>query len=168
MGEYENCTFLQCDFSNADLSNFNFGDCNFVSCNFSNVKLFSTTFREAHFADCKLLGMPFHKCNPFLFSVNFENCNLNVSVFYQLKMKNTRFVNCTLRDTDFSEADLTQAVFDRCDMAGAIFGSTLLEKADFRTAIHYSLDPEQNRMKKAKFSQTGLMGLLLKYNLDIS
>jgi fluoroquinolone resistance protein len=43
----------------------------------------------------------------------------------------------------------------------------LLEKADFRTAYNYSIDPEKNRIKKAKFSIFGVTGLLDKYDIEI-
>ena len=49
----------------------------------------------------------------------------------------------------------------------ARFGSTILAKADFTTAINLMLDPEMNTLKKAKFSVNGLPGLLLKYDLKI-
>ena len=42
-----------------------------------------------------------------------------------------------------------------------------LEKADFRTAFNYSIDPENNRMKKAKFSPPEVVGLLNKYDIEI-
>jgi fluoroquinolone resistance protein len=52
-------------------------------------------------------------------------------------------------------------------MAGAIFENTILEKADFRTAYNYTIDPVQNRIKKAKFSVTGIAGLLSRYDIAI-
>jgi hypothetical protein len=42
-----------------------------------------------------------------------------------------------------------------------------MEKADFRSAFNYSINPEINRIKKAKFSLTGLQGLLGKYDIEI-
>jgi uncharacterized protein YjbI with pentapeptide repeats len=59
------------------------------------------------------------------------------------------------------------AVFKNCDLLNTSFMQTNLEKADFRTAINYSFDPELNKIKKAKFSLDGLPGLLMKYNIDI-
>jgi hypothetical protein len=50
----------------------------------------------------------------------------------------------------------------------SIFENTLLEKADLRTAFNYSIDPEMNRVKKAKFSIAGVTGLLDKYDIEIS
>jgi hypothetical protein len=49
----------------------------------------------------------------------------------------------------------------------AIFSQTNLEKADFTTAFNYQIDPEQNRMKKARFSPEGIAGLLVKYKIVI-
>ena len=71
------------------------------------------------------------------------------------------------RRFSFAEADLTEAVFKDCDLSGAIFDYTVLEKADLRTAQHYSIDPENNRLKKARFSIFGIAGLLDKYDIDI-
>jgi fluoroquinolone resistance protein len=43
----------------------------------------------------------------------------------------------------------------------------MLEKADFRTSNGYSIDPEMNRIKKAKFSLEGVAGLLDKYDIEV-
>ena len=166
-GEYENCTFSNCNFSNADLTNIVFTESEFVDCNFSSAKLFSTAFRDIVFKGCKLLGLQFDNCNEFLFLVNFDACNLNLSSFYGMKMKNTHFKNTTLHEVDFTETDLTNSLFHNCDLLKAIFDNTILEKADLRTALNYSIDPESNRIKKAKFSMEGVIGLLNKYDILI-
>jgi uncharacterized protein YjbI with pentapeptide repeats len=44
-GEYELCTFINCDFSNSDLANIVFIDCIFENCNLSMVGLTKTAFR---------------------------------------------------------------------------------------------------------------------------
>ena len=49
----------------------------------------------------------------------------------------------------------------------AIFDKTLLEKSDFRKAFNYTIDPETNRIKKAKFSLHSISGLLVKYDIEI-
>jgi fluoroquinolone resistance protein len=166
-GEYENCSFSACNFSNADISGIHFIDCRFNSCNFSLTKLASTVLRDIQFTDCKLLGLHFDHCDSFLFAANFENCNLHLSSFYKLKLKKTLFKKTALHEVDFTEADLSNAVFDHCDLAGSIFENTLLEKANLRTADNYSIDPEKNKIKKAKFSMPGIAGLLHKYDIEI-
>ena len=73
----------------------------------------------------------------------------------------------TFRDVDI-RADLSYALFEDCDLSGARFENTILEHADLRTTVNYNIDPELNRIKKAKFSMSGLYGLLEKYDIDIS
>ncbi len=166
-GEYEQCTFVDCLMEKADLSGIIFSECEFIQCNMSLAKISQTAFRETQFKTCKLLGLPFENCNSFLFSVGFDHCFLNVSSFYKLQLKKIKFNNCSLHEVDFTEADLTQAVFTECDLLGATFDRCNLEKADFSSAFNYRINPEENRMKKAKFSQQGLTGLLEKYDLTI-
>lgn len=92
---------------------------------------------------------------------------MDMASFHRLKLKGTIFKNCRLQDVDFTETDLTSSVFDNCDLQSALFGHTILEKADFRSSVKYSIDPEENRIKKAKFSVFGLAGLLGKYNITV-
>jgi uncharacterized protein YjbI with pentapeptide repeats len=99
--------------------------------------------------------------------VSFEKCQLDLSSFYKLDLKNTRFTDCQLRETDFIECDLTGSVFDNCDLTGAVFSSTKLGKVDFRTSFGYSINPELNQIKKAKFSLPGIKGLLDAHDIEI-
>jgi fluoroquinolone resistance protein len=123
--------------------------------------------KQVRFVDCKLLGVNFGECNPFLFSVSFNDCFLHLATFYKLKMKATKFKNCNLKEADFTETDLTSAVFDNCELVSAVFENTILEKADLRNTQNFSIDPELNRIKKAKFSLHNIRGLLEKYNIEI-
>lgn len=166
-GEYENCTFINCDLSGKDLSAINFSDCVFDNCNISMAKLEGTGLKNCSFKKCKLLGLRFDTCSDFLFEVSFDNCILDLSSFYKRKLKKTTFNNTSIKEVDFSSADLSNAVFDHCDMLGALFDDTILERTDFRLAYNYSINPETNRIKKAKFSVNGLSGLLHKYDIDI-
>ena len=50
---------------------------------------------------------------------------------------------------------------------GAKFENSILEKADLRTSRNYLIDPELNKIKKAKFSIHGIAGLLAKYDIEI-
>ena len=102
-----------------------------------------------------------------VFSVSFNSCILNFSSFFKLKLKSTQFVNTNLQEVDFSGANLSLAKFDNCNLLGATFDGTNLEKADFRTAHNYTIDPEINQIKKAIFSAQGLAGLLGKYDIQI-
>ena len=103
----------------------------------------------------------------FLFSVIFNNCQLNLSSFYGMKIKKIKFNHCGLQEVDFTGADLTEGSLNNCDLAGAIFSNTKLQKADLRTAINYSLNPDTNDIRKARFSLHGIAGLLDKYDIVV-
>jgi fluoroquinolone resistance protein len=168
VGNYENCQFVNCNFSNCNLFDIHFAECVFTDCNMGMAKLGSTAFKAVKFTGCKLLGLHFEHCNPFGFSVYFDNCILNLSSFYKLKLKKTIFKNCSLNEVDFAEADLSHAVFENCNLDKAMFDNTVLEKADFRSSYNYTIDPEINKIKKAKFSLDGISGLLNKYDIEIA
>lgn len=166
-GDYENCTFHNCVFTGADLSDFVFAECEFTNCDLSLAKLHNTAFRDARFKSSKLVGLHFDDCNEFLLSASFEDCPMNLSSFCQKRWKHTLFRRCNLQETDFTGADLTSATFDECDLALAAFEGTTLENTDFRSAYNFSIDPDRNRIKYARFSLAGLPGLLHKYDLGI-
>lgn len=166
-GEYENCSFIGCNFSDSDLTSFVFTQCNFDDCNISMAKVAKTAFREVVFRNCKLLGLRFDTCNGFLFSAVFKGCILNLSICYGLKLKKTIFKDCVLYEVDFTEADLSEAIFDNCDLTRAIFDASVLEGADFRTSFNYTINPQANKMKKAKFSASGINGLLYMHDIVI-
>jgi fluoroquinolone resistance protein len=166
-GDYENCSFDNCRVANSDLSDFSFTDCVFRNCDFSMANLANTAFRGIVFIDCKLLGARFEHCNAFGFSVRFESCRLKLASFYKLNAKKSIFTDCDLSEIDFTEANLAGSVFDNCGLSGSVFHNTILENADFRTSYHFSIDPETNRIRKAKFSMAGIAGLLDKYNIEI-
>ena len=165
--EFEDCIFKNCDFSNSDFSNNIFMDCEFIDCNLSMTQLSGTSLKTVHFKDCKLLGIQFHLCTDFLFSVSFQDCVLDYSSFANKKMPKTKFNSCSLREVSFVGTNLTSSVFDNSNLDGAIFNNTQLAGADFSKATDFKIDPEFNPMKKAKFSTQGIIGLLDKYDIKI-
>jgi hypothetical protein len=52
-------------------------------------------------------------------------------------------------------------------LTNALFENTNLEKVDFRTSYNFTIDPENNRIKKAMFSLNTIPGLLVKYGIVI-
>jgi fluoroquinolone resistance protein len=166
--EFEKCTFQQCDFSNSNLSDNRFSDCIFLNCNLAMAKLFNTGLRTVSFKDCKLIGINFNDTEDFLFGVKFENCMLDYASFMGKKLPGTTFGNSSLKMVNFSASNLTGCIFDRTDLLGATFNKTNLSKADLSSAYNFIIDPELNTLKKARFSMQGMVGLLAKYDLDIS
>ncbi|MGA9636964.1 pentapeptide repeat-containing protein [Flavobacterium sp.] len=165
--EFEDCVFKNCDFSNSDFSNNTFMDCEFIDCNLSMTKLIGTGLKTVCFTNCKLMGIEFHACNDFLFQVSFIDSVLDYASFTNKKMPKTKFTNCSLKEVAFMNTDLSASVFENCNLAGAIFNETQLKEVNFTTAYNYSIDPEFNPMKKARFATQGIPGLLSKYDIKI-
>ena len=167
VAEYDQCAFVNCTLTEADVSGFVFIDCEFKNCDLTMARIKNASFRNVKFIGCKMLGLKFDESNPMLLSVSFDNCTLNLSSFYRLKLKQTAFVNCSLHEVDFGQCDLTKSDFSNSDLNAAIFENTILEGANFITASNFAIDPDNNYLKKARFSNGNLAGLLSKYGIII-
>jgi uncharacterized protein YjbI with pentapeptide repeats len=84
-----------------------------------------------------------------------------------MKILKIQVFRLRLQEVDFSKTDLSGADFEKCDLSGAIFDDTKLEKADLRSSFNYSIDPDRNKIRKAKFSLEGLPGLLGNFDIII-
>ena len=166
-GEYEACTFNDCDLSSSDLSEFIFDGCTFFRCNISLAKLRRTALRDVIFRECKMVGLHFEDCEQIGISFVFEECLLNNSSFYGMKFKKGIFRKSSLKEADFTDSDISGSLLEGCDMLNATFSGTNLEKADLSTSFNYSIDPTSSKIKKAKFSQSGLSGLLDVFGIEI-
>ncbi|PVY41725.1 pentapeptide repeat-containing protein [Pontibacter virosus] len=165
--EFEDCIFKNCDFSNGDFSSNRFTDCEFIGCNLAMLKLRGATLNNVTFKECKLTGINFGESEEFLFTVGFVSCLMDYTSFLRRKMPKTHFIDCSLKNAVFEQATLTKAKFDNTDLAGSVFERTNLSEADLVTAYNYIIDPELNNIKKAKFSQNGLAGLLTRYDIRV-
>jgi uncharacterized protein YjbI with pentapeptide repeats len=87
--------------------------------------------------------------------------------FVGKKMTKTNFLDCSLKDANFSNTDLSSSTFKKSNLEGCIFNKTQLKNVDFTTAYNFTLDPEINFIKKAKFSREALQGLLAKYDIVV-
>ena len=126
-----------------------------------------TSLKQVHFENCKVLGIQFQECDDFLFEVDFNSCNIDYASFTNKKMQKAKFINSSVREVNFTSTDLTKATFDESNLQGAIFENTILKEADFSSAQNFTIDPENNMLKKAKFSKDSLEGLLSKYDIKI-
>lgn len=165
--EYENCIFSNCDFSNAQLQSCNLIDCEFHNCNLSMAKLSDTIFNGVKFLNCKILGVKFDCCNDFIFDVFFSDSILDYCSFEKRKMSKTVFSNCSLKGTSFIEAKLKQATFDNCNLDEAVFLGANLQEADFTTSYNYTINLQENFVKKTRFGKDGLQGLLRNFDIII-
>lgn len=162
-----NCSFDRCNFSESILRNAKFCSCTFTNCNFSLIKLEGSRLQDVWFVDCKIVGAEFFKCDKTFFSVFFKNSLLHYCNFSDLIMKNATFNGCKLKENHFTNTYLVSADFSHADLSGTIFHKCDLSKADFSTATQYDINPEANKIKKAKFSLPEAANLLKGFDIII-
>lgn len=165
--EFEQCTFENCDFSECNFSRSKFSDCCFVNCNLSMIKIQDASMKTVDFDQCKISGVDFSECNDFIFEVGFNKSILDFANFSSLDMKYTKFVDCHIHDANFNQCNLESSSFNNCDLKGAIFERTILVKCNFSSSYNYIINPNNNNLKKALFSLSGLPGLLTQYNIIV-
>lgn len=165
--EFECCTFTNCNFSTCNFIAVTFIDCIFNSCIFSGAKINHVALRTVTFNDCEIKEVNFAMCNKLIFEVHFNNCILDFSKFYTLKIKGTPFINCSLIAVDFMATDLTEVIFENCDLYRAEFTKAIANKANFKTSYNYTIDPIKTKLKKAIFGLEGLRGLLFKHDIVV-
>ncbi|TRZ44317.1 pentapeptide repeat-containing protein [Robertkochia solimangrovi] len=166
-GDYEGCLFSHCNLTELYLNGFRFIDCEFTNCDLSSAKLRDSSWQDTRFKGCKMLGLLFEQSDRFGLRLDFDHCILEHSSFFELDMAKTRFENCKLTGVDFTRTNLSEAIFNNCDLLDAVFDHTNLKGCDLRTADHYRIDPEQNKMNGARVSIPGLNGILGKYGISI-
>lgn len=157
---FNNCTFEHCTFIDSSWRTAQFHSCTFISCNINFVQLEGCLLQDVVFQECKLVGLEFCKCNKTFLSISIKQCvllNCNVS---DLDLRKTSFHKSNLKDCSFTNTNLTEADFTNTDLLGSIFHQCKLDKADFRNAKNYSINPHANTVKKAKFSYPEVLTLL--------
>lgn len=116
------------------------------------------------FQGCAIIGMEWQKLGrksqvmlPFSF---FTNCTLKYNIFSDFNMKKMDFSNSNLQGTMFMHCDLRDSNFRYTGLGEAVLRQDDLRGSDFRDAVDYSISPEENRLKKAKFSFPEVIRLL--------
>ena len=135
--------------------------------NFNNAKINYVALRTVTFNDCSIQEVNFAMCDKLIFEIAFNDCVLDFSKFYTLKLKGTSFVNCSIVAVDFMNADLSEAVFDSCDLYRSEFDKAIANKTNFKTSYNYRINPQRTKIKKAVFSLEGVKGLLSGYDIIV-
>lgn len=166
--EFECCTFNNCTFSACNFMDVTFIDCVFNDCIFSKGKINHVALRTVTFNRCEIKDVNFAMCSKLIFEVRFNNCVLDFSKFYALKIKGTPFINCSMIAVDFMAADLTETLFENCDLYRSEFAKATANRANFKTSRNYTIDPKTTKLKKAVFALEGLKGLLYKHEIIVN
>ena len=166
---FEECVFDKCTFHEIYFKSCKFLNCVFKVCDINMMKVTDCSFTNIRFEDSKIIAVDWTEANwskhVILNALNFENCIMNHSTFIGLNLTNINMINCIAKDVDFTDANLTQANCTHTDFSNSRFINTNLTKADFRNALNYAINVNQNLLKKTRFSLPEAMSLL--YGLDI-
>lgn len=164
--EFYECEFKNIHFFKSQLNHCRFENCRFVNCDLSLSKLDNSQFLEVEFLNSKLAGIDWRKTlKPF--TVKFEECKLNDSIFFGLDLRSAEFLKSEVRHCDFEKCNLSKVSFSESDLLNSKFVNTTLTEADFTYATNYALDPTLNKIKKAKFSQPEVLALLDVFDISI-
>ncbi len=162
--EYSDCVFRNCRWTGTRVQNCSFIGCTFVHCNFSAVVFSFCLMRDAWLQNSAFrmmawggltgrskLAQPFGKIEGCAFQYNdFSGMSLNGFDFSGSTFAECRFDDCHLAGACFHGVPLGRSSFTRCD----------LERADFRDARAYAIDPSDNKLKDARFSFPDVVALL--------
>ena len=72
-----------------------------------------------------------------------------------------------MHNANFTQADLTKTKLINCDLLEAHFAQTNLAGVDFTRVQNFTIDPENNSIKKAKFLAQDLEKLLYQYDIIV-
>lgn len=167
--EFVDCTFILSLMTDISFSQCRFKECRFDQCDMSLCAFPHSTFDGCVFRDTKLVGIDWTQAAwtglKLQEPLRFDACVLSHSTFIGMKIADLKMTDCISTDVDFREADLTGIDFSGTDLSQSLFHHTNLEGADFRRARNYTIQPEVNRLTKAKFSMPEALSLL--YSMDI-
>lgn len=166
--EFEECTFRKLDLSRMAFSGSSLVNCRFEACNLSGIELKNTKLYDISFINCKLAHVDFGSCNAFGFHVDFQECVLDYTVFLNRKLKKSHFIDCSLKEAYFLKCDLTGTAFKHCNLELTKFEDNNLTQVDFASSYNMEINPDSNKLKKARFSLESLPGLLTKHDLIVS
>jgi uncharacterized protein YjbI with pentapeptide repeats len=153
--DFDACTFESCSFQEAEVVGCAFRDVRFVGCSLAAVKLTNSRIAGVTFTRSKVIGVDWTAAQwssvgtPIVFE---EECTLDYSVFFGLKLKRSVFRDCSAREVDFTEADLSGSDFSGTDLSGARFHHTKLRTAHLEGAVGYLIDPTTNDLAGARVS----------------
>lgn len=161
--EFDDCTFLRCDFSHTSFKKCKFIACHFSHCNLSLMQVLDSQFNGCTFEDSKVIGVDWTKASWSALTQRepkFIRCVLNDSSFWGLKLEAIMICACEARDVDFREAMLKSADLSETDFKNALFRNTNLSEANLTHASNFDIDVRVNDIKGAKFSRYDAWRLL--------
>jgi uncharacterized protein YjbI with pentapeptide repeats len=168
---FDECEFIDCDFSQAIFTNCKFNACRFVGCNLSLVSLSGSRLFAIEFIESKLVGVDFTSADWPTFHLDFElkfvrSILSDISMF-GLTLNRLTFDECKVVEADFREGNFAQSSWTYCDFSKSLFMKTNMQGIDFSDSYHYDIDVLHNRIDKAKFSRFEALNLLTSLGIEL-
>lgn len=129
-----------------------------MNCDLSLIKLNQSEFINISFEECKMLGINWTEAKNII-NLNFKKSKLNHSSFYGLKLKDLQIEECIACEVDFVNTEMIKAKLCNSDLQGSKFNNTNLSGSDLSNAKNYYLNPNYNKITKAKFSIPDVLNL---------
>jgi fluoroquinolone resistance protein len=169
--EFDDCSFVNCNFYKTDFQYCRFYNCHFENCNLSLAKInecrfISTLFKESNLMGINWMEADWPKRAPSC-PIQFDNCIINYSIFINMNLMQIIIKECQAKSVDFENTDLTNANFEGTDLAGSNFVNTNITMANFAGAKNYNINLKLNNSKKTKFSLPEALSLLYSLNIEL-
>lgn len=121
--------YINCDFSNSDMSCMDMRDISFVGCNFTNTKLDSVNFTNTRLESCtfenaNMVSAELIKAD--IDGTSFDNANLSSANLSNAALLNSTFVNSDLSDSKFNNTVVRSTLFTGSDVSRVDFTFTML------------------------------------------
>lgn len=160
--EFEECTFVGCDLTEASLRGARFYDCQFQRSELALASLADVTLRDVAFKNCRLTGVDFTQLtrDPLGIRVTFTECDLGMALFRRLDLTGFTFDGCRLDGAEFERCKLTSVDFSGSDLEKCRFEGCDLREADLRGARNYIISPSSNQIAGMRVSLPEAIGLL--------
>lgn len=165
--EFTDCSFDKMNFEKTAFKYVRFENCTFSKCNLSLIKITACRFIDCKFNGCKMIGINWQEAEAPV-EITMESCKLDYSIFYGLDLRRIEIRDSFAKEVNFENADLSKGKFNGTDFSLSKFKNTNLSFSDFREASNYDINPEFNKIKKAKFSMPEAMTLLQCFDIEIS
>ena len=133
--------YINCDFSNSDMTGMDMRDITFVGCNFVNAKL-----DRANFINTRLESCNFESAS--MIGAELIKADIDGTSFDNAKLSSANLSNATLVNSTFVDADLSDSKFSNTVVRSTLFTGSDVSRVDFTFALlnGYSL----SNLKEAK------------------
>jgi uncharacterized protein YjbI with pentapeptide repeats len=169
--DFQDCTFVDSDLSDAALSASRFVDCRFERCDLSLWKPVDSVFGGCRFEDSRMLGIDWTLASWPRIALHdpnvFVRCDLSMGTFMDLDLGAIEFRECRLRETSYRFARLAGARFDGSDCVGCDFHGSDLSRARLVGVLGLAVDPASTKLAGATVDAAAGVAILESFGLTL-